>query len=434
MKRSFALLTVMLAAGVLQLSAAPLKVVKTESFRPESRPGAVFESKNNIFSVKLDEKNGDFGKWMATYTLPDGAKACQFRIRHDADKDAVAKGLIVCTASWLDKAGEPIRTSYLAPGKDKVFSAVLRRPEGAVQARISMGVRYYFKEVKFTDVLCDTVAVPSRKVRIVTAKVTPAGYGKATCADNEDRMELIFRDLERLKEKPDLVVFPETLLTRWVRNLGLGMGAQPIPGPHTAWAAAWAKKLNTNVVISLRELADGRYYASAAVIDRTGKLVGVYRKAQFTVGEYEWGMDWGSDLPVFELDFGKIGALICWDLWFPEAVRALRLRGAEIITYPIASTGRTYFGRMWTTRAMENGLVLATSISGGESCPAQIITPDGVVRDEAYYSQTYAITTVDLDDLPVYEENMGQKGTLDIRSARIAERNPALYRQLSDLD
>ncbi len=424
---------VLLALSVLPLSAAPLKAVRTESYRPDARPGAEFKNTGNTWSVKLDEKTGSFGKWTATYRLPAGFNGCRFQVRHNAGMEAVLKNLIICTVNWLDGKGNILRSSAMEADKNGVFNSTLRRPEGAETAEVSMGVRYYFKEVTFSDVVCEPVSVPVRKVRIVATKIMPASYGKASCEDNQNRMEYVLKELERVGEKPDLVIFPETLLTRWVRNLGIGKGAQPIPGPHTHWAGKWAKRLNTNIVVSLRELKDGAIYNSAAVIDRTGKVVGVYRKTQLTIGEYGNGYDWGTELPVFDLDFGRIGVLICWDLWFPEAVRTLRLKGAEVIAYPIAGTGRSHFDRMWRTRAMENGLVLAASISGGDTAPARILTPDGELLSETYYPQTYAAATVDLADLPTYEPWLSvNRGAGDSRSILNLERHPELYRGLSD--
>ena len=430
MKRIVVLVAVWLVAGAFSLSGAPLDVVKSVSWRPESCPGAEFKTGKGTYSVKLDKKTGSFGKWTATYCLPSGFNGCRFQVRHNAGMDAVAKSLIVCTVNWLDGKGNILRSSAMEADKNGVFHSTLRRPEGAETAEIAMGVRYYSREVTFSDVVCEPVSVPVRKVRIVATKIMPASYGKASCEDNQNRMEYVLKELERVGEKPDLVIFPETLLTRWVKNLGIGKGAQPIPGPHTHWAGKWAKKLNTNIVVSLRELKDGAIYNSAAVIDRTGKVVGVYRKTQLTIGEYGNGYDWGTELPVFDLDFGRIGVLICWDMWFPEAVRTLRLKGAEVIAYPIAGTGRSHFDWMWRTRAMENGLVLAASISGGDTCPARIITASGELLSETYYPQTYAAATVDLDEWrsrkPCQTEESG--------FFNIQGRHPELYRGLSDLN
>ena len=414
---------------------SPLKLVKTETFRPDCRPGAAFAEADGKYSITLDEKTGCFGKWVLTYELPADVTACRFAVRHDAGKAALAKLLPVAVALWLGADGKPVRSAYLEADSETEFSRVLRRPADAVGVAITVGIRYlYGQTVTYSDISCTPVEMPRRPVRIVTAKITPAQDGKATCEDNTARMESVFRQLEKSGEKPDLVVFPETLLTRWVRTLGVDKGAQPIPGPHTDWAAGWARKLHTNVVVSLREVKDGHYFNSAAVIDRQGNIVGVYHKTQLTIGEYEEGYDWGDDLPVFDLDFGRIGVLICWDMWFPEAIRTLRMRGAEVIAYPIAATSRQHYDTMWRARAQENGIVLAASISGGDgACPSRIITPDGEVMAESYRQQTYAAATVDLNDLPVNMQYLSvDSGEGETRSFYIYERHPALYRDLSD--
>lgn len=433
MKRNAAWLIVLLGLGTLPLFAAPLKMWRMETARPDCRPGVEFNSAPNAYTVKLDEKTGMFGKWVAIYKLPASGNGCKFQVRHNAGADVVAGELVVCSVSWQDAAGKDVVTAYMEPEGDGLFTRTLRRPKDAVTVRISMGVRNYYKPVTFSDVVCEAVDINPRPVRIVVSKCSPQWGGRATCEDNLARMEKVWQLLEINQEKPDLVVFPETFLTRAVRNLGIDKGAQTIPGPHTAWAAAWAKKLNTNVVVSLREKNDGRYYNSAVVIDRAGKIAGVYRKTQLCISEYENGYDWGTDLPVFQLDFGKIGVLICWDLWFPEAARTLRLRGAEVIAYPIAATGRKHFDWMWSSRAMENGVVLAASIAGGDTCPARVVMPDGEVAAETYYQQTYAAATVDLSDLPVNIPWLSVgSGAGESRSFYIHERHPELYRSLSD--
>ena len=412
----------------------PLKAAECSTFCPANRPAAAFQEKDGAYSIRLDETCGTAGRWNFFYDLPEDLTACSCRLRHNGGKEAVAKALLPCQMSWLDADGINIETSYLEADGADLFCRALRRPAGAVRLLLTAGVRYWGQEVTFREVECRPVTLRDRKVRIVVAKNTPAQGGMATCEDNQSRMESVFIQLEKAGETPDLIVFPETLLTRWVPDPGPEMGTQPIPGPHTDWAAKWAKKLRTNVVISLREKADGKFYNSAAVIDRAGTVVGVYRKTQLTVGEYEGGYHWGDDFPVFDLDFGRIGVLICWDMWFPEAIRTLRLKGAEVVAYPIASTSRKHFDTMWRARAMENGVVLAASISGGDTCPSRIITASGELLAETYTPQTYAAATVDLADLPVYLRYLSvDHGAGESRSFYMQERHPELYGNLSDL-
>jgi len=117
--------------------------------------------------------------------------------------------------------------------------------------------------------------------------------------------------------------------------------AEPIPGPSTKAFQQLARKRKVVVIASLFERrAAGLYHNTAAIIDADGKLLGVYRKMHipddplfyekfyFTPGD--------TGFRAWQTKFGRIGVLICWDQWYPEAARLTALQGAEIIFYPTA--------------------------------------------------------------------------------------------------
>ncbi len=122
------------------------------------------------------------------------------------------------------------------------------------------------------------------------------------------------------------------------RNFAL---AETIPGPTTKALGRFAKKRGVVVVASLFEKrASGLYHNTAVVIDADGKLLGIYRKMHipddplyyekfyFTPGD--------TGYKAFKTRFGRIGVLVCWDQWYPEAARLTALAGAEILFYPTA--------------------------------------------------------------------------------------------------
>ena len=76
-------------------------------------------------------------------------------------------------------------------------------------------------------------------------------------------------------------------------------------------------------------------YNTAVLLDRTGKLMGKYRKVYLPREEIQGGLTPGNDFPVFDTDFGKVGMMICWDVEYADPARALALNGAEIILLPI---------------------------------------------------------------------------------------------------
>ena len=117
--------------------------------------------------------------------------------------------------------------------------------------------------------------------------------------------------------------------------------AETIPGPSTARLCALAKELGVVIVASLFEKrAIGLYHNTAVVIDADGTSLGMYRKMHipddplffekfyFTPGDLGF--------KVFDTRFGRIGTLICWDQWYPEAARLTALQGANILFYPTA--------------------------------------------------------------------------------------------------
>lgn len=117
--------------------------------------------------------------------------------------------------------------------------------------------------------------------------------------------------------------------------------AEAIPGPTTEILAAKAKELGVVILASLFEKrAKGLYHNTMAVLDADGAYLGKYRKMHIPDDPrfYEKFYFTPGDLgfQVFDTKFGRIGTLICWDQWFPEAARAAALKGADILVYPTA--------------------------------------------------------------------------------------------------
>lgn len=117
--------------------------------------------------------------------------------------------------------------------------------------------------------------------------------------------------------------------------------AEPIPGPTTWALAAAARKLAVVVVAPVFERrAAGLYHNSVVVLDSNGEIRGLYRKMHIPDDPcyYEKYYFTPGDLgfPAFDTSVGRIGTLICWDQWYPEAARLQSLRGAGILFYPTA--------------------------------------------------------------------------------------------------
>lgn len=117
--------------------------------------------------------------------------------------------------------------------------------------------------------------------------------------------------------------------------------AEPIPGPVTEALSKVAKELRVIIVGSIFEKrGKGIYHNTAVVIDQEGELAGKYRKMHIPddPGYYEKYYFTPGDLGFITIPtiIGKLGVLVCWDQWFPEAARLMALQGADLLIYPTA--------------------------------------------------------------------------------------------------
>jgi N-carbamoylputrescine amidase len=117
--------------------------------------------------------------------------------------------------------------------------------------------------------------------------------------------------------------------------------AETVPGPTTDCLGRLARELHVVIVASLFERrAPGLYHNTAAVLAPTGEIAGLYRKMHIPDDPlyYEKYYFTPGDLGFrsFETDFGRIGTLVCWDQWYPEAARLTSLQGATVLFYPTA--------------------------------------------------------------------------------------------------
>ena len=117
--------------------------------------------------------------------------------------------------------------------------------------------------------------------------------------------------------------------------------AEPIPGPSTEFYGALAKELGVVIVTSLFERrATGLYHTTAVVLEKDGTIAGKYRKMHIPddPGYYEKFYFTPGDMGFKTIDtsVGRLGVLVCWDQWYPEAARLMALAGAEILIYPTA--------------------------------------------------------------------------------------------------
>ena len=204
--------------------------------------------------------------------------------------------------------------------------------------------------------------------------------------------------------------------------------AEPIPGPSTDFYGELARQYGVVIVTSLFERrAAGLYHNTAVVIEKDGSIAGKYRKMHIPddPAYYEKFYFTPGDLGFKPIDtsVGRLGVLVCWDQWYPEAARIMALQGAEILIYPTAigyessdsNEEQQRQREAWTTvqrgQAVANGLpVISVNRVGHEPDPSgqtngikfwgssMVVGPQG----EMYYRASEAeeesvVVSIDLD-------------------------------------
>ncbi len=219
--------------------------------------------------------------------------------------------------------------------------------------------------------------------------------------DKQHNIDLMKKNLKRAKRSgADLVIFPELSLTGYLtRDLTHDL-AEKIPGPSVSALQRVAKKENIYTVFGMpeqSEKAQGIIYNTSVLLGPEG-TIGKYRKTHLpthSVFEEKRYFRPGYQLPVFETDIGRLGLTICYDIFFPEIYRLLRLKGAQLITCISASPAvrRKFFEVFTAARAMENTIFLAyTNLVGMEDGlqfwgGSRIVAPSGHILAQAKYDE-----------------------------------------------
>ncbi len=168
---------------------------------------------------------------------------------------------------------------------------------------------------------------------------------QANTADRAANIEKLQRHIRQAAaEGAELVVLQELhngLYFCQTEDTNLFDQAEPIPGPSTELFGALAKELGVVLVLSLFERrAPGLYHNTAVVLERDGSIAGKYRKMHIPddPAYYEKFYFTPGDLGFEPIDtsVGRLGVLVCWDQWYPEAARLMAMRGAEMLIYPTA--------------------------------------------------------------------------------------------------
>ena len=248
-----------------------------------------------------------------------------------------------------------------------------------------------------------------------------------------------------------IICFPEVFMTPFFPNRLIDDYDKyflELPSPVTDPIFERAAKHSMAMVFPYAEHAGSHYYNAAAVVDRSGRVVGTYRKTHIPAilpsnqpggtGSYEkFYFAPGDALPVFEIDGVCVGVQICYDRKFPEGTRALALQGADIVFMPIcaATYGEQKLrGNTWElpiqARAYENGVfVIAPNRAGDEHGrrhmgKSMIVNPIG--------AEVMALGGSDDPELLVATLNLNDAATARKSLPWWRDRRPELYATLAN--
>lgn len=206
----------------------------------------------------------------------------------------------------------------------------------------------------------------------------------------------------------DVVCLPEAVLTTNV-SAEDARTAERWRGAHTRAFAAAARTHGIDVVAPYYVRQGGRVFSQATVFRRDGAVAGFYRKVQLNGAETGW-LAAGDKLPVISLSWGRVGLLLCFDMYYPEIARLLAMRGADVLFWPTITHGPTQeaLRTQATARAIDNSLVVVEANLAvappyapyrGRVHPgtARIIDHNGDVLAQTGRRPGIALADVDLD-------------------------------------
>jgi N-carbamoylputrescine amidase len=213
----------------------------------------------------------------------------------------------------------------------------------------------------------------------------------ASVSPDENLEKAVSKVEDAARQGAEVICLPELFRSQYFcqkEDADLFDLAESVPGPSTEALSRVARDRRVTVVAPIFERrAPGLYHNSAAVIDREGRVAGIYRKMHIPddPAYYEKFYFTPGDLGfrVFDVGVGHIGTLICWDQWYPEGARLTSLRGANVLFYPTAigwhphekeqygAAQRDAWRTIQRSHAIANGVYVAAINRVGHEIPCE---------------------------------------------------------------
>lgn len=366
----------------------------TWSHRAETMPRTWVDSKVGAGSLAISggSNAAAYGGWRRLVSGVRPGEAIQFRATYRAEAVAAENWQVVARLDWQDGAGKRISEPDYIPwtrrtldGWSEVRGDVVA-PEGATAVYVELYLANAPQgTVWWDEVSLARVAVKPSKVKVASVNLRPNN----TAGSAESVAQFVQAIEKTVPKDAGVILLPEGITVVGTTKSYVDV-AEPVPGgPTTKTLGAVAKARNAYIVAGIYEREGNAVYNTAVLIDRQGEVAGKYRKVYLPREEMERGLTPGSHFPVFETDFGTVGLMICYDVFFAEPARALANQGASMILMPIWGGDES----LAKARAIETGTFLVAS---GYNHPTYIMDPYGERLSQAREQGSAAVATIDL--------------------------------------
>lgn len=357
----------------------------------------------------------EHGGWERSVSGVRGGSWYRFTAFYRASGVAAESLQIVPRIDWKadsgKRAGQPDYPYQLSrDGEWTRVKGLFQAPQDASSATLQFFLSnsplgtVWWDEISFEE----TPDPGARKVRVASVNLRPGEKESGRVADSVGKfIETIDKTVPK---ETDVILLPEGITV-----VGTGKSyadvADTVPGKVTGRLGEVARKHGSWLVAGIYEREGNAIYNTAVLLDRAGRLAGKYRKVYLPREEIEAGLTPGNDYPVFRTDFGTVGMMICYDVFFADPARALALRGAELILMPIWGGDET----LGKARAIENKVFIASS---GYDYPTYVMDPDGELLALARDRGETAVATIDLNRRYT-QEHLGEMHSRRMKELRV---------------
>jgi predicted amidohydrolase len=335
-----------------------------------------------------------YGGWTTRIQGLHGGAYYRFRARALPVDIASPRESLTILLRWRGAFGGEVAPDYVWTYRTQsdgtlLFDRVIQAPPGTTAVDVELVLqwspsgRVTYDGLSFTP----SAAPAARPVKIAAVYYRPSG---TSSGQESVARAAAYAEQVAGTHRPDVMVLGELLNVIGAPG-SLDSKAETIPGPSTDRIAGIANSYNVNIVFGMLERDGSQLYNTAVLLNRSGEIAGKYRKVQLPMPEYSAGIAPGDAVPVFDIDVGRIGLLICHDLSFPEPARETALQGAEMLLVPLWG-GKAAFVR---GRAVEHGMYVVVS---GYDYPSEIVDPLGTALDGTTFTGApdVAVATIDL--------------------------------------